>query len=402
MIIGELIWTTFQLLIGFHLVWPLALHLLWKARRDESAKPDERLLIEPDYAIVVTAYEQTHTLPAVIASIQGLEYSNYHVYVVADKCDITNLQFNDPKISLLKPEVTLASNTKSHFYAISRFIRPHTHLTIIDSDNLVHPRYLNELNTLFSRGYQAVQGLRAAKNLDTTYACLDAARDIYYHYYDGKILFETGSSATLSGSGMAFSVSLYRECLENKPVEGAGFDKVLQAAIVGRDYRIAFCENAVVYDEKTSRSDQLVQQRSRWINTWFKYFSLGFKLIGHSLKNSSLNQLLFGITLLRPPLFIFILLSVLCCLVNLWLNPVVSLVWVVAFVLFVYGFFLPIAKPETDRRIYKSLKNIPAFMYYQVRSLLKIGRANKISVATKHYHAKSIEKLDERDEGRTS
>jgi len=396
MIVLDIIWTIFQILVGFHLVWPVILYLIWKGKEQHDRYHKAESLAEPDYAIIITAYEQTHTLPAVVSSILTLNYSNYHVYVVADKCDISSLHFDSSKVSLLRPEVTLASNTKSHFYAIQRFTRPHTYLTIIDSDNLVHPEFLNELNKQFNRGYLAVQGLREAKNLDTTYACLDAARDIYYHHYDGKLLFEAGSSATLSGSGMAFSVKLYRDCLENRNVEGAGFDKVLQAAIVGRNHRIAFTDGAIVYDEKTSRSDQLVQQRSRWINTWFKYFSLGFTLIGKGLKKSSLNQLLFGITLLRPPLFIFILLSGVCFLINLWISPLISVIWLVAFMLFVLGFYLAISKPATDPRIYKSLKNIPYFMFYQMQSLLKSRKANQHSVATKHYHAESIDKLDKK------
>jgi hypothetical protein len=62
---------------------------------------------------------------------------------------------------------------------------------------LVEPEYLHELDRYFNAGFSAVQGIREAKNLNTTYACLDAARDIYYHFYDGKILFGIGSSATL-------------------------------------------------------------------------------------------------------------------------------------------------------------------------------------------------------------
>lgn len=396
MILLDIIWTIFQILIGFHLVWPVILYLVWKGRRKTDRQLLRDQLKEPDYAVIVTAYEQTHTLPAVIASIQKLNYSNYHIYVVADKCDISNLHFDSSKVCLLKPELTLASNTKSHFYAIHRFIRPHNYLTIIDSDNLVHPEFLNELNKQFNRGFLAVQGLREAKNLDTTYACLDAARDIYYHHYDGKLLFEAGSSATLSGSGMAFSVELYRNCLEHRNVEGAGFDKVLQSAIVGKNLRIAFTDSAIVYDEKTSRSEQLVLQRSRWINTWFKYFSLGFTLVGKGIKYSSLNQLLFGITLLRPPLFIFILVSGVCLLLNLWINPMISLIWLLAFALFAWSFYLALSKSTTDPRIYKSLKNIPFFMFYQIQSLLKSRKANQRSVATKHYHAESIDKLDKK------
>lgn len=396
MILLDIIWTIFQILIGFHLVWPVILYLVWKGRRKTDRQLLRDQLKEPDYAVIVTAYEQTHTLPAVIASIQKLNYSNYHIYVVADKCDISHLHFDSSKVCLLKPELTLASNTKSHFYAIHRFIRPHNYLTIIDSDNLVHPEFLNELNKQFNRGFLAVQGLREAKNLDTTYACLDAARDIYYHHYDGKLLFEAGSSATLSGSGMAFSVELYRNCLEHRNVEGAGFDKVLQSAIVGKNLRIAFTDSAIVYDEKTSRSEQLVLQRSRWINTWFKYFSLGFTLVGKGIKYSSLNQLLFGITLLRPPLFIFILVSGVCLLLNLWINPMISLIWLLAFALFAWSFYLALSKSTTDPRIYKSLKNIPFFMFYQIQSLLKSRKANQRSVATKHYHAESIDKLDKK------
>src|SRR5690606_30379501 len=102
----------------------------------------------------------------------------------------------------------------------------------------------------FSQGYHAVQGRRQAKNLNTTIACLDAARDNFYDFYDGKLLFKLGASSTLAGSGMAFRTKLYRECLESLEISGAGFDKVLQAEIVKRGYRIAHAPKAIVYDEK--------------------------------------------------------------------------------------------------------------------------------------------------------
>src|SRR5690606_17785793 len=90
-----------------------------------------------DYAIILTAYEQTDQLPAVVKSILEINYDNYLIYVVADNCDISSLKLNNDKVVLLRPPKTLASNIKSHFYAIARFKRPHELLTIIDSDNLV-------------------------------------------------------------------------------------------------------------------------------------------------------------------------------------------------------------------------------------------------------------------------
>ncbi|PWS29223.1 hypothetical protein DHW03_05210 [Pedobacter yonginense] len=376
------IWFVFQILIGYNLVLPIILFVAYWFTKKKNQHLQS--ISNYDYAIIVTAYEQTDLLHPAIASILKLNYSNYLVYIVADKCDISNLRFDDPRIILLRPETTLASNTRSHLYAIANFKRQHEILTIIDSDNLTDPEYINKLNVYFDKGFEAVQGIRNAKNLNTTYACLDAARDLYYHFYDGEVLFNVGSSATLSGSGMAFKTALYQACFQNYDLTGAGFDKVLQAKILLMNKRIAFAEDAIVYDEKTSNSKQLVSQRSRWINTWFKYSKFGFGIMFKGLKNWNLNQFLFGLIIIRPPLFIFILLSGMCLVANIFLSASVFLVWILAFLLFILGFWISLRYHSADPRIYKSLVNIPKFIYFQLLSLLHSKKANQRSVATKH------------------
>jgi len=385
------IWIILQIIIGYNLVLPLLLYLVYvitgKYRIQGAGKSKEH-----DYAIIVTAYEQTDHLPAVVDSVLKLNYSNYIVYIVADKCDISGLKFNDERVVVLRPPETLGSNTRSHFYAINHFNRRHELLIIIDSDNIIGNECLNELNKYFDAGFSAVQGLRKAKNLDTNYARLDAARDIYYHFYDGEVLFNIGSSATLAGSGMAFTTGLYRECLEGRDITGAGFDKVLQNEIVIRGYRIAFAEKAEVYDEKTSEAGQLVKQRARWLNTWFRYFKFGFSLAPKGILKMDWNRFLFGVILLRPPLFIFLILSVLFTVVNLWISATVVLVWLLGFVCFIAGFLVALLHARPDKAIYRSLWGIPKFIFYQVLSLMKIRKANKISVATKHTYSRSQSK----------
>ncbi len=384
------VWVLIQILIGYNLILPIVLFLLYSLRNlfrleTRSTLPSN----EADYAVIITAYQQTDFLSAAVESVLNLKYSNFMVYVVADNCDVTNLTFKDERVILLRPDKILASNTASHFFAIRNFRRQHSRLTIIDSDNLLHKNYLNELNLVFDQGYSAVQGIRKAKNLDTAYACLDAARDIYYHFYDGKILFELGSSATLSGSAMAFETSLYRECLENLEIKGAGFDKVLQFEIVKRGLRIAFAEEAIVYDEKTSQSPQLVKQRSRWINTWFRYSIFGVVLLRKGLTKLNLNQSLFGTILLRPPLFIFLILSMLCLLINFWVSMNAVWIWIISIMIFITGFVTSLIASKTPKKIYNALIMIPKFMFFQVVSLIKMRSANEISVATEHYHTKT-------------
>ncbi len=378
-----IIWLFVQIIIGYNLVLP-AILLTLKPLLKRNNRNVVQEIYQFDYAFIVTAYQFTDLLPSVVASILKLDYSNYIIYIVADNCDISNLHFEDEKVVLLRPPEVLASNTKSHHYAVKNFIRPHEIVTIIDSDNLVDPDYLKQLNLSFNKGFDAVQGIREAKNLDGTLACLDAARDIYYHFYDGKLLFECGSSATLAGSGMAFKAELYLDFLTNNTVIGAGFDKVLQAWLLTRDKRIAFNEKAIVFDEKTTHSDQLVKQRSRWINTWFKYFKFGFSIFWLGITNFSRNQFLFGLILLRPPLFIFLILSVLFLFINAIVGLYISaLVWLIALLIFVIYFLISLKISKADPKIYKSLVNIPKFMIYQVISLTKARKANKLSVATR-------------------
>lgn len=390
----NIVWLILQIMIGYNLILPFNLLLVYLIMRPKKNYGYNSINIgqEADYAIIVTAYEQTSLLAGVVASILKLKYSNYLIYIVADNCDISTLHFEDEKVIVLRPEEVLSSNTRSHFYAINRFKRNHERLAIIDSDNLVDPNFLNALNYYFDQGYYAVQGLRDAKNLDTLYACLDAARDIYYHFYDGKLLFSVGSSATLAGSGMAFTTRLYKECLAHQDIVGAGFDKILQKEIVNRGYRIAFAEGAIVNDEKTSKSDQLVNQRARWINTWFKYFTFGFTLLGKGVFRRNINQFLFGLILLRPPLFIFLLLGLICLMINLIFNPMLAMIWMIGFILFVIGFFLALVINKTNPKIYQSLWGIPKFIYFQILSLFKVRNANKHSVATKHFHEEKSNK----------
>ena len=374
----------------FYLFFPILLYLL-RQIICRKKKGHNANIAASDYAIIVTAYEQIDNLPFVIGSLLKLDYSCFMIYVVADKCDVSSLYFDDSRVKILRPPEALNSNTRSHLYAIQHFVRPHTRITIIDSDNLTDTNYLKELDVFFDQGYSAVQGVRMAKNLDTTLACLDAARDVYYHFYDGKILFETGSSATLSGSGMAFTTLLYNAFLEQKTVEGAGFDKILQAVILNQGLRIAFAEKAIVYDEKTTQSDQLINQRARWINTWFKYFRFGFGIMAKGIVRFNANQFLFGLVLLRPPLFIFLILSMVFMIIDLWIYPLISIVWMAGILVFILSFILALRHSNTDKRIYKSLVNIPRFMFYQIISLMHSIKANKRSVATKHYHASEID-----------
>ena len=192
---------------------------------------------------------------------------------------------------------------------------------------------------------------------------------------------------------MAFTTQLYKNCLEHLDITGAGFDKVLQIEIIKSGQRIAFAKNAIVYDEKTSKSDQLVKQRARWFNTWFKYAGLGVGVTVKSLLRLDWNGFLFGLMFLRPPLFLIVLSSFLIMVSNIFININLVYWWLIAFGLFFLALVIALIHSKAEAKIYKSLAGIPLFIFYQVLSLLKVRKANKVSVATQHYHSHTIEEI---------
>src|SRR5690554_563605 len=371
----------FVAIICIHFLFPLLLRLLKYRKNDHGNIKNSS---QSDYAIIVTYYKQINLLPGLLTSINGLNYENFIVYVVADNCERLDFKIEDPRIIFLEPSQILKDNVKSHRFAIRNFIRDHDRVTIIDGDNLLHQDYLLELNKMFDKGYSAVQGARSAKNLNNDYANVDAIGDLYYRYVDRKLLFEAGSSAALSGSGMAFKTSLFVDCLKDYNGKGAGFDKILQYQIIRRGIRIAFSNEVIVYDQKTTSSEQLIKQRARWINTWFKTINIGSHLFLHSVFGWNRNAFLFSMILLRPPLFILFTLLFISFLVNIFFYPILNIVLLGCVLTFFFVFFEALRSFKAPKSMYNSLISIPKFIFFQFLALFKIRVADQISTATQH------------------
>lgn len=370
-----------QVLVSIPLWFPVVLKL--RSLFIKKKEPDIDGSFLSDFGIIITAYKQLDLIEDVVYSVLQSTYGNYMIYVVADACE-QRITFDSERVVMLYPDTILAGNTRSHFYAVNRFVRAHNVITIIDSDNLVDKNYLEQMHIKFQQGYKAIQGVRTARNLNSFYACLDETGDMYYRFIDRKLLFESGSSASLAGSGMSFTTALYKECLENVDISGAGFDKVLQYELLCRDYTIAFAENAVVYDGKTTKSDQLVKQRARWINTWLKYWVLALKLLDRSARNLSWNQFAFSIMLLRPPLFVLFFIVFVSILSDIIFLPYFLIFWLAVVLVFMIVFFTALSYFKSGKIIYLSLLRMPRFIWWQVVAACKAKSANKLSVATEH------------------
>lgn len=341
-----------------------------------------------DFAAIITAYKNIDIAVPCVDSILKQKYENYIIYLVADQCDISNINFDSDKVVVLNPAEKLGSKVKSIKHAIDNFKRKHEAIIIFDPDNLAHPQMFSKLNLFFNNGYKAVQGRRTAKNVDTVYASLDAMGEYYYNYVNKYAPYKLRSSSPIAGSGMAIDYNLYVEHLNNYEHDSdkviVAEDKLLQAEIVSKGHNIAFAWDAVIYDEKVSSGSQVERQRTRWINSYFKYAVKALQIIFQGIINFSWNQFLFGLNIFLPPLFLLVLCSGFFFVLNFFIDKQMFIVWLCAIAIFILNFNAALLLSNIEKEIWKSMWGIPLFMFNQILALLKIKRSNKDFMETEH------------------
>jgi cellulose synthase/poly-beta-1,6-N-acetylglucosamine synthase-like glycosyltransferase len=385
-----------EIIIAFYMVLPLLFLIIYGLKKMLGILYNvnkKKILINKsfDFAVVITAHKEIKLVPPLVDSLLKQSYSNYVVYVVADACDNPEIGFQDPKVCLLKPEPALNSKIKSIDFAINNFQKKHDAVIILDSDNLVHPDFLAVLNSYFQRGFKAVQSHLMPKNLNSIYARLDAAGNIYYNFTEREIRMELGFSSAIWGLGIAIETDLYKQIIYKHFL--GGFDKRIQADIVKKIPQLAFAREAYVYDEKIDDGQALEKQRTRWIHAYFKYFGLSLNVFFMGIKRANLNLVYFGFINLRPPLFILVLLSLSFIILNVFISKIFFITWLIILIQFIISFVLIVYLKSNDRRIPKSLFYLPLFVMRQIFALLKIKRAKTSFLQTEHSNLIYIEDI---------
>jgi cellulose synthase/poly-beta-1,6-N-acetylglucosamine synthase-like glycosyltransferase len=390
------IWYFIQCWIALYLALPFIFLLIYLFKRAFGLRysiSDKAPTIKKDFdfAAIVTAHREIRLIPPLVDSLCKQSYSNFNVYVVADGCDVSSLNFDDPRIIILKPEQDLNSKIKSIDYALNHFTRMHDSLVIFDSDNLVHPDFMQVLNLYFKQGYRAVQTNLQPKNTDTLYSRLDSIGDIFYNFTEREMRMELGLSSAIWGLGIAIETRLYKEIIYNHFL--GGFDKRIQSDIVQKIPQLAFAREALVYDEKIIDGKALQTQRTRWISTYLKYMSLSWGLFFKGLTKINFNIAYFGFINLRPPMFIVVILSFVFCIINFFINETLGYAWLGLIVVFICSFFSIVMINSNDKRITRSIFFMPLFILRQILALFKIKKADKSFLKTEHSKVIFIDEL---------
>lgn len=397
--IMHIFWTIAMVITGifvFYAALPLCTILL-AALSSKGEKTKASAPIPTDFACIITAYGDPTIAIEQVHSLLIQFYRNFHIYVVADNWSVQPAFPIHEKVTVLYPEKPLHAKLKSIQFAIDAFIRPHTAILVLDADNLVHQSGLGQLHKMLEQGYIAVQGQRTAKNLDTPVAALDALGELYYNISQRWAPFKIGSSATIAGSGMAVEATFFTNYVSTLLAGGDKLilaeDKLLQMMLVEGGHQIAYCREALIFDEKVRDGAQVQRQRTRWLRSWFDHWGQAIALAAKGLLKGSWNQLYFGIMLSFPPMVLLV--AALLGFIFVGILFYVPMVFFAAtgLGLFLLGFFVALVIAPAPELVWSAIPYIPLFVIRQILAILKIKASNKDFMATTHTQYISMHKV---------
>lgn len=261
---------------------------LRKARPHGPAK-DNR------YAVLICARNEQRVIGDLIASLRGQTYSQglLSIFVLADNC-------TDDTAMVAR---VAGANVYERFnqvqvgkgYALQELLE---HLEqdypqgfdgyfVFDADNILAPNYVEAMNRTFSDGHDIVTSYRNSKNYGDNW--ISAGYALWFlreSRYLNHARFLLGTSCAVSGTGFLFS----RRVLEETgpwPFHLLTEDIQFSVDQVTRGRKIAFCPEAVLYDEQPTTFRQSWNQRLRWSKGYLQVFrGYGARLLRGAARGS--------------------------------------------------------------------------------------------------------------------
>jgi cellulose synthase/poly-beta-1,6-N-acetylglucosamine synthase-like glycosyltransferase len=205
-----------------------------------------------------------------------------------------------------------------------------------------------------------------------------------------------GISSALIGSGMGLDYRLFKKTMAT--VDSVGEDKEVELKIIKQGYRIEYAHDALIFDEKTQRSDAFVNQRRRWIAAQLNYFKTHFADgIKELFLRGNFDYFDKVIQMVQPPrillsgiLFVIIvLLSLIEFLPVQVLQPYIApgyYVWFALFAAAAIAIGISVPRKFYTRKAFRALLSLPYGFILMLISLFKFRGAMQKFLHTEHSH----------------
>jgi cellulose synthase/poly-beta-1,6-N-acetylglucosamine synthase-like glycosyltransferase len=351
------------------------------------------------FSCIIPVYNNLALAEKCIQSLLAQTYARFRIYVVVDGNRPEIFKSSNDKVVYLYPDVRLGSKHRSLHHALLHLQEKPDYVMIFDADNLAEKHYLETINREATPEYKSIQGRRIAKNLDSIYACLDAANEYFYNVFFRQVPSRLQSSALTSGSGVAVEYNLFKKFFDFRPVKEQmtgvihGEDKFLQVFIVQEGFKIKYTNECTVFDEKVAKGSDVSSQRSRWFISYFKCLPYNIRMIFEGVKQLNWRKFIFGLQASYPPIFMLLGTSILTAVTLLFVHVVAGVVLFIGILCLLVSFPLFLITSKAPKKVVLSLLSAPRFIFYQVIGFLKIRNAYNKTLVTQNSRDVALEEL---------
>ncbi len=272
------------------------------------------------FKILIAARNEEQVIGHLVDSLQQQNYpqENFEILVISNNCtDNTQDVALAHGARVFNCQRSIRSKGDALAEVIDSLVSDETFdaYCIFDADNLVHPDFLAEMNKALEAGKQVAQGYRDSKNpVDSAIA---SSYSIYYWMIDrfyNRAREAFGFSAMIGGSGFMVSRHLMNQFGGwNTKTITEDLEMTIACAMVGA--KVAYVQDAVFFDEQPLNFHQSWSQRKRWSTGIWHCLSIFaadlFRQVVSKKDRIALDLLL------------------------LLLNPVISIIYLMSFTLFI-------------------------------------------------------------------
>ncbi|MGN1211495.1 MAG: glycosyltransferase [Candidatus Cryptobacteroides sp.] len=241
----------------------------------KSSYETDGKIYESRFCILIPAYKSDSFIMSTATAAFDQDYpkEKFRVLVISDSMTAeTEENLRQAGIEVL--HVCFENSTKAaSLSAAADYLGPCAaeYAVILDSDNIVEPSFLREMNKALRGRQIAVQGHRCAKNTDTPTALADGIFEEVNNLVFRKGHCALGLSSALIGSGMAFPYGWFVE--NARGFLTAGEDKEMELKLLEDGIFVEYADSIRILDEKTRSVANLQKQRLRWLTS--QYFLFG-------------------------------------------------------------------------------------------------------------------------------
>lgn len=352
--------------------------------------------LDRKFAVLIPGYKEDAVIVDVAKEALKQDYpiDKYDVVVIADSFQSETLKkLAALPIKLIEVSFDVSTKSKALNKAMADLGENYEVALILDADNVMAPNFIRKVNQAFDNGFTVVQGHRAAKNTNTSFALLDAISEEVNNYIFRKGHRVLGFSSALIGSGMAFDYAFFKSTMANVNAIG-GFDKELELTLLRDGNKIEYVHDALVLDEKVQKSEVFEKQRKRWLSAQFVYFGrYFFPGVYHLLFKGNIDFFDKVYQMVSPPRVLLIgLVTILTAFYGMiaWLLPnneflyITINQWWIVFVLMVLSFMFSIPRKFYNTKTLVAIFTLPKAFFLMFISLFKLKGANKRFIHTEH------------------